>query len=255
MRKMLMMTVAMMGLAAAPAFAQSGATQTPASPNAGSQMPQPANSAPVGAAVPAPQVNPAGPIGSTAVATPVPQHKPMRRVARARPVSQGTVQNEAMTDQSAPPTSTYRGGVGSPLSTQATNLAPGRSEGIGSRLPDPTTSGNTPRDLLAAADRALSRGQTGAAQQALEMAETRILSRTTDPSMAGTPDQQAMVRNISGARRALGARDVTGARQMIAAAMNDRVPGPGPALTMVPPPGAGMMPPPGTGMAPKPMGY
>jgi hypothetical protein len=133
-----------------------------------------------------------------------------------------------------PPTSAYRGGVGSPLSTKATDLTPSSHEIIGSRLPMPPTTGDTPKDLLAAAQTALNKGQTGAAQQALEMAETRVLSRTTAPSMAGEPDQQKMVDNISQARMALGKHDIKGAKQAITMALNDRVPPPGPAVVTRP---------------------
>ena len=101
-------------------------------------------------------------------------------------------------------------------------------------LPDPNAPGSSPRDLLMAAQRALNQGKTGAAQEALERAETRVLSRTTDPSMAATPDQTSMVQNIAQARRALGARDTAGAKQAIAMAMDDRVPPRGPATTTGP---------------------
>jgi hypothetical protein len=133
-----------------------------------------------------------------------------------------------------PPTSAYQGGVGSPLSTQATDLTPSSHEIIGSRLPMPPTKGDTPKDLLAAARTALDKGQTGAAQQALEMAETRVLSRTTAPSQANEPDQQKMVDNIAQARIALGKHDLRAAKQAITLALSDQVPPPGPAVVTVP---------------------
>lgn len=161
-------------------------------------------------------------------------------------------QNAARTDMPAPPTSAYRGGVGSPLSTHATDLTPSRGEKIGSRLPTPPTTGDTPRDLLAAAQRSLDHGQTGAAQQALEMAETRVLSRTIDPSMANQPYPASMVASISQARQALGKRDIAGAKQAITMALNDRVPPPGPATVTVPAGTPAMMAPPN---APAPRTY
>ena len=135
-------------------------------------------------------------------------------------------------DEQAPPTTAYRGGVGSPLSTRATNLgtSKNRSE-LGSRLPNPDAANNTPEALLAAAQRALNQNKTGAAQEALERAETRVLSRTTDPSMANTPDNQAMVQNIAAARRALGANNIAAAKQAVQAAMAAPVPPTGPAVT------------------------
>ena len=99
------------------------------------------------------------------------------------------------------------------------------------RLPDPGATANTPEALLTAAQRSLRAGRTGAAQEALERAETRILSRTTDPSMAGAPDDAAMVRHIGEARRALGNRDKAGADAAIAAAMAAPVPPRGPTVT------------------------
>ncbi len=247
MRNTLLASAAMLGLVAAslttPAHAQNGSTQTPPSPSSSSQMPQPANSVPVGATTslaPAAGSN----IGGT-TAAPAPRmmtapvnggHKPMHTTSRmrARPAIDPQTAPAPLDDASAPPTSAYRGGVGSPLSTKATNLTPSRGEAMGARLPDPNASGNTPRDLLMAAQRALSQGKTGAAQEALERAETRVLSRTTDPTMAGTPDQAAMVQNIAQARRALGARDMAGAKQAIAMAMDERTPARGPATTTAP---------------------
>jgi hypothetical protein len=250
MRNILLTTVATFGLALAPAafapaFAQvNGTTQNPPSPNASSQMPQPMNSAPVGSTAAAPQAHPAGALGGPVATVPsspsktmaaMPMKKPVHVFhARSMPKRDPMVQDASMTDSSVPPTSAYRGGVGSPLSTQATDLKPSAGEKMGSRLPMPPTSGDTPRDLLTAAQTALNKGQTGAAQQALEMAETRILSRTTDPSMANAPDQRAMVANIDKARQALGSRDMNGAKQAIAMALNDRVPPPGPAVTTGP---------------------
>lgn len=120
----------------------------------------------------------------------------------------------------APRGGDYRGGAGSPLSNKASNTgaANTRSE-IAPRLPDPGSASNTPQAYLAAAQRALSSGRTGAAQEALERAETRLLSRSTEPSMASSPDNGPMVTQIGNARRALGARDTAGARAAINAAM------------------------------------
>ena len=134
--------------------------------------------------------------------------------------AQGT---DIYTDTSAPPTSQYRGGVGSPYSTVPANLPnqPGRSE-MGKRLPDPATSGTSAEDYLTAANRALQRGNSGAAQEALERAETRALTRTTDASMVNQPDNARMVQAISAARMALGRRDMNGARAAIQDAMGAR---------------------------------
>ena len=124
------------------------------------------------------------------------------------------------TGADAPRTGDYRGGAGSPSSTRASNIdrQDTRSE-IAPRLPDPGAAANTPQALLQAAQRALASNRTGAAQEALERAETRVLTRSTDPSAAGTPDSGSMVQSIGAARRALAARDIPGARAAISAAL------------------------------------
>lgn len=121
----------------------------------------------------------------------------------------------------APRTGDYRGGAGSPSSTKASNITAGdtRSE-IAPRLPNPDAGGNSPQAYLAAAQRALASNRTGAAQEALERAETRLLSRSTDPSMANMPDTSSSVQAIGAARRALAARDTASARSAISAAMS-----------------------------------
>jgi len=78
---------------------------------------------------------------------------------------------------------------------------------------------STPQALLQAAQRALASNRTGAAQEALERAETRMLTRSTDPSAAGSPDLGSMVQSIGAVRRALAARDIPGARAAISAAL------------------------------------
>ncbi len=269
MRNLLLTSAALMGLAAGGAMAQTSNAQSPPAPRESSQPPQPTNSLPAGGATttsPAPGATlnatpapaaprpatpvtpapaplaaapaPAAPLATTpaAVASAPPAHPmrhPMRHAAMRRPMKDGMAPADAA-DQSAPPTEAYRGGAGSPLSTRATDLTAAPGERMGSRLPTPASAGNDPHDLLIAAGRSLDRGQTGAAQQALEMAETRVLSRTIDPSMASQPDQASMVQNIAMARRALGSRDTRGAKQAIAAALQSNVPPPGPAVTMVP---------------------
>lgn len=242
MRNTLLMSAAVLALATGAALAQAGGsstTQSPPAGNAASQMPQPSNSAPAGAGVATPGLGGSA-IGGTTEGPSMRSYRSMRgdraaRMGRANPSIPAHTDPGAVDDGAAPPTTAYRGGVGSPLSTRATNLTPSsRPEALGSRLPDPNAVGGTPRDLLEAAQRLLSQGRTGAAQEALERAETRVLSRTTDPSMASQPDQAAMVQNIAQARRALGGRDLNGAKQAIAMAMDDRIPPRGPATNVAP---------------------
>lgn len=134
-----------------------------------------------------------------------------------------------MTKTQAYPTDTtdsgpkdYRGGTGSPSSSNAANTSAANTRSqIAPRLPDPEAETNTPEAYLMAARRALSRGQTGAAQEALERAETRALTRSTEPSMAGSPDSKPLVQQISTARQALANRNMPGAQSAISDALGD----------------------------------
>ncbi len=108
-----------------------------------------------------------------------------------------------------------------PRSAQASNI---NGQDMRSRiapvLPTPPGAEHaSPEQLLGIAQNALRRGQTGAAQQALEMAETRSLDRSTSPGMANSPDQNPMVSQINQALQALGNHDNAGAMQAIQQAM------------------------------------
>lgn len=70
-------------------------------------------------------------------------------------------------------------------------------------------------DWLMQAKAAITRGQLGQANEFLERAETRLLSRSTDPSLAGSPAAGPRLSSISGARQALRNRDRSGALQQI----------------------------------------
>ncbi|WP_421990854.1 hypothetical protein [Roseococcus sp.] len=63
------------------------------------------------------------------------------------------------------------------------------------------------RDWLMQAKAAIGRGQMGQANEFLERAETRLLSRSTEPSRAGEPASGPRVESIAGARQALRNRD------------------------------------------------
>jgi hypothetical protein len=112
---------------------------------------------------------------------------------------------------------TYQGGVGAPFSPNASNIdgADTRSD-VAPRLPDPDANGDGPRAYLAAAQRALADHQTGAAQEALERAQTRILTRATDPTLADTPDTRGVTRAITDARHALANHDIPRAQAILA---------------------------------------
>ena len=245
MRKTLMMSAAALCLAAAAAQAQqvgagatvgnsSGMTQSPPQGGTPSRVP-PAMPMPMAAPMtsPAPMatapMSPAPMSPAPMAAAPkamdsgAPEMKHGRRAAmhgKGRAGMQGQDVAATESDSSAPPTAAYRGGAGSPTSTQASNTTARntRSE-IAPRLPDPNAASNAPEAYLAAAQRALNQGRTGAAQEALERAETRILSRSTDPSMAGQPDSGMMVQHIGEARRALADRNTSAAKSAISMAM------------------------------------
>ena len=116
------------------------------------------------------------------------------------------------------PTREYQGGVGSPFSNRASNIdGSGQlTSEIAPRLPSPEAGGD---DAHGAADGgrpgALARNQTGAAQEALERAETRVLTRSTEPALANQSRHAGDgPRPSAEARMALGKRDTaTGARR------------------------------------------
>jgi len=58
-------------------------------------------------------------------------------------------------------------------------------------------------------------GQTGQAQQSLEMAETRVLDRSIAQGETNAPSDSQLVSRISDARRALGSGDRAQAIQLI----------------------------------------
>lgn len=104
-----------------------------------------------------------------------------------------------------------------PLSRQASNIngADTRST-IAPALPSTGLGPNaTASDYLRAAQSALASGQTGRAQEALENAETRLLTRATPLGMAEQPDQNPAVSNINSALQSLASHDVQGAMRIV----------------------------------------
>jgi len=237
MRKTLLLSAAIIGLAIGPAFAQNStsSTMSPPSPNASVASPQPSNSLPAGAGT-ASRMVPGNNVGTTSTSpgqavpmsgmpdgqgmTGMHSMRGQMRHGRMHHNRAGMAGDAGSTEMDVPRGGEYRGGAGSPRSNRASNIAPSdtRSE-IAPRLPDPAAASNTPEAYLAAAQRALQSGKTGAAQEALERAETRMLSRSIDPSMAASPADSPMVQQIGQARRALAARDMAGAKSAVSAAM------------------------------------
>lgn len=129
----------------------------------------------------------------------------------------------AMDDTGARPGHEPGVGESEPASNSASNIDRGNTRGdIAPRLPNPDANGNSAEAYLAAADRALARRQTGAAQEALERAETRMLDRSVPMGAGNMPAQDPRIMQVNGALQALANRNYAGARQNIQQAMNMR---------------------------------
>ena len=112
-------------------------------------------------------------------------------------------------------------GMSMPMGTTASNINPTdtRSE-IAPNLPSPAIGDNASApDYLAAAQNALAAGRTGEAQQALEMAQTRLLDRSVPLFQTNTPSGNPAVAQISQALQALAAGDRQNCMQLIQAAI------------------------------------
>jgi hypothetical protein len=96
-----------------------------------------------------------------------------------------------------------------PTSDHASNIiASDTASTIAPALPAPDLGpGATPEAFLHAARSALATGRTGEAQQAMEMAETRLLDRSTPLFQTNDPSQNPLIHQIGEARRALGNGD------------------------------------------------
>ena len=114
-------------------------------------------------------------------------------------------------------------GESGPASDSASNINQADTHSsIAPHFPSPDIGPNAaPFRYLKAAEAALNRHHTGEADQALEMAETRILDRSTPAGSESMPDHNLMVAQISSARQALGHNDIDGARRAIAVALSE----------------------------------
>jgi hypothetical protein len=114
-------------------------------------------------------------------------------------------------------------GTGSslPMSDKSSNISPSDTTTvIAPNLPSPPIGDNaTVRDYLAAARSALIRGRTGEAQQALEMAETRMLDRSVPLFQTNTAIKDPLVEEIQRALQALSVSDRGLAVQIIETAL------------------------------------
>jgi hypothetical protein len=136
-------------------------------------------------------------------------------VALALPAAAQTPENPV---DGARPGNVIGTGSSLPAGNTTSNVTPGDTKSlIAPNLPSPSVpAGSPPRAYLEAAQRALTLGRTGEAQQALEEAETRMLDRSVVPSRADVPDEQPGVRDVTDALHALAAGDRARTQQIIA---------------------------------------
>jgi len=108
-------------------------------------------------------------------------------------------------------------GESGPASSAASNIdSSDAHSAIAPHLPQPAQGQSaSPEALLNDAQHALLHHQTGLAQQSLEMAETRLLDRSTLPADANTPDQSPEIKDVTKALNALAHHDWEGTRQAI----------------------------------------
>ncbi|MDQ2762724.1 MAG: hypothetical protein M3Y22_04320 [Pseudomonadota bacterium] len=112
-----------------------------------------------------------------------------------------------------------------PLLIAASSAAPTQfaipvSSTVLAPLPAPTLAeGVKPSDALRAAQGALATGNVGEVEQALEMAETRMLDRSVARGETNNPSDNLTVGQISEARRALTERDRVGCMEAIQTAI------------------------------------
>lgn len=108
-----------------------------------------------------------------------------------------------------------------PRSNRASNIVPADTSGTSApTLPSPGIGLDAPaRDYLRAARVSLASGHTGQAQQAMEMAETRVLGGSNSPAQSDVPSEQPKVTEIRDALHALGDGDRARAMQLIDVAL------------------------------------
>jgi hypothetical protein len=104
-----------------------------------------------------------------------------------------------------------------PTSDRASNIVPSDTTSpIAPALPSPDLGpGAPPLAFLRAARASLATGRTGEAQQALEMAETRLLDRSTPLFQTDNPSNNPLIHQIGDARRALGSGNRAQSMQLL----------------------------------------
>jgi len=112
-------------------------------------------------------------------------------------------------------------GMSLPMGTHASNIDSSDTRStIAPNLPSPAIGPNAnAADYLRAAQASLQAGRTGEAQQALEMAQTRLLDRSVPMGQTNNPSDNPAVTQISQALRALAGHDLAQAMQAIQSAI------------------------------------
>lgn len=106
-----------------------------------------------------------------------------------------------------------------PRSDRASNIGPGTERAVAPSLPQPAVGDSAgAKEYLQVAREALATGRTGLAQQSLEMAETRLLTRVV-PGDVIAPSSEEAVTMIRQARQALDAGQRMQAMQILDAAV------------------------------------
>jgi hypothetical protein len=111
--------------------------------------------------------------------------------------------------------------VAQPVSQGTANISPRDTRGeVAPPLPTPPLDANAPPSaFLRSAQGAVIAGRLGEAQEALEMAQTRLLDRSVPLFQTNTPSGNPAVRSISLALQTLSAGDREGAIRHIQAAL------------------------------------
>jgi len=116
-------------------------------------------------------------------------------------------------------------GMSLPAGNRASNIGPQDSQNaVAPNLPGPALPDNArASDYMRAAQNALAAGRSGEAQQALEMAQTRLLDRSVPLGQTNNPSDNPAVRQTTLALQALSSGDRATCMQQIQAALNSAV--------------------------------
>jgi len=139
----------------------------------------------------------------------------------ASPVAPHGVPPGANPETGARPGNEIGTGMSMPMGTRASNIDANDTRSmIAPNLPSPSAGPNAgPVDYLRAAQTALQAGRTGETQQALEMAQTRLLDRSVPMLQTSNPSDNPAVMQISQALKALAAGNRAQTMQLIQAAI------------------------------------